>query len=63
METVQTDLTIIGAHTESPMIYWKGQQVPNIVGLKVLNGIVTLTVPEDPVLAEMMAAGIKIVRA
>ena len=26
------------------------------------DGVVTLTVPEDPVLAEMQAAGIKIVR-
>lgn len=63
MQTVQTDLVITGAHTPDPMIYWKGQQVSPVAAIKVINGVVTLTVPEDPLLAEMMAAGIKIVRA
>ena len=63
MNTVQTDLTITGAHTPIPVIYWKGQQVSPITALKVVNGVVTLTIPEDPKLAEMLAAGIKIVRA
>ncbi|MCG3177624.1 MAG: hypothetical protein MOGMAGMI_02598 [Candidatus Omnitrophica bacterium] len=58
MQTVQTDLTILGAHTPTPAIYWKGQQVTNVSGLKVLDGKVTITVPEDPLLAEMQAAGI-----
>lgn len=62
MQTAQTDLTIVGAHTTTPMVYWKGQPVQNIAGLKVLNNVVTLAVPEDTVLAEMSAAGIKIVR-
>jgi len=62
MNTVQTDLTIVGAHTPTPSIYWKGQQVPNVAGLKVLGGIVTLTLQEDSALSEMMEAGIKIVR-
>lgn len=63
MQTVQTDLTIVGAHTPTPAVYWKGAAVPNITGLKVVGGVVTLTIPEDPLLAEMAAAGIRIVRA
>ena len=63
MQTVQADLVITGAHTPTPSIYWKGQPVQPVTGLKVINGVVTLTIPEDPTLAEMMAAGIKIVRA
>lgn len=63
MNTIQTDLVITGAHTAEPVIYWKGQQVQPVTGLKVVNGFVTLTIPEDPALAEMTAAGIKIVRA
>lgn len=62
METVQTDLVITGANTASPSVFWKGQPVQNITGLKVYNNVVTLTVPEDPVLAELTANGIKIVR-
>ena len=62
METVQTDLVITGAHTASPSVFWKGQPVSNVTGLKVYNNVVTLTVPEDPVLAELTANGIKIVR-
>lgn len=62
METVQTDLVITGAHTASPLVFWKGQPVQNITGLKVYNNVVTLTVPEDPALAELTANGIKIVR-
>ena len=58
METVQTDLTIIGAHTVQPQVYWKGQLVPNLTGLKVINNTVTITLPEDPLLAEMISAGI-----
>jgi hypothetical protein len=63
MQTTQGDLVLVGAHTQAPKIFWKGQQVQQVTGLRVVNGIVTITVPEDPVLAEMQAAGIKIVRA
>jgi hypothetical protein len=62
MQTTQTDLVITGAHTAQPGIFWKGQPVQQVTGLRVINGIVTLTIPEDPLLAEMAAAGIKIVR-
>lgn len=63
MQTAQGSLTILNAHTSEPTIYWNGAQVPAVTALKVVNGVVTLTVPEDPVLAEMIAAGVKIVRA
>lgn len=62
MQTTQTDLVITGAHTAQPGVFWKGQAVPQVAALKVANGVVTLTIPEDPVLAEMAASGIKIVR-
>lgn len=63
MNTAQGNLTILNAHTNAPMIYWNGSQVSPVTALRVVNGAVTLTVPEDPVLAEMIAAGVKIVRA
>ena len=62
MQTTQGDLVLIGAHTPTPKVFWKGQPVPQVTGLRVVNGVVTLTVPEDPVLVEMQAAGIKIAR-
>lgn len=63
MQTTQTDLVITGAHTAQPGVFWKGQAVQGLTGLKVIAGVVTLTLPEDPLLAEMRDAGIKIVRA
>lgn len=62
MQTAQTDLTILGANTPEPAVFWKGQPVPAIKALSVAKGVVTLTLPEDPLLAEMIASGIKIVR-
>lgn len=63
MQTAQTDLTIVGAHTNTPAVYWKGQLVPNVTGLRVADGKVVLSVPDDPLLAEMQAAGIVVRRA
>jgi hypothetical protein len=63
MQTVSTDLVITGAHTSAPAVFWKGQLVKNVAGLKVVGGVVTLRISEDPILAEMVANGIKIVRA
>lgn len=62
METTQGSLTIVNAHTSVPVVYWNGSEVSPVIAIKVVNGVVTLTVPEDPVLAEMIATGIKIVR-
>jgi len=62
MQTASGQLTILNAHTPTPAVYWNGVQVPNITNLAVYNGKVTLTLPEDPVLAEMKAAGIVIKR-
>ena len=62
MQTAQGQLTILNAHTPEPTVFWNGTKVPNIKGLAVANGKVTLTLPEDPVLAEMKAAGIVIKR-
>jgi len=66
MEAVQGSLTILNPHAPAPQVFWNGQAV-NAIGVSVVNdgvtGKVTIKVPEDPVLAEMQAAGIKIVRA
>jgi len=62
MQISQGQLTILNAHTLEPQVFWNGLQVPNIKALAVINGKVSLTLPEDPVLAEMKAAGIVIKR-
>jgi len=62
MQTAQGQLIILNAHTPEPQLFWNGAQVLNIKALAVYNGKVTLTLPEDPVLAEMKAAGIVIKR-
>lgn len=66
MEIVQSDLVIIGANTTNAQVFFKGTQVPNIAAISVLAdsnvGRVTLTIPEDPMLAELKAAGVIIKR-
>lgn len=67
MNTASGALTIINAHQKEPQVFWNGLAVPGITSIKVDNSAanqrVVLTVPEDPVLAEMAAAGIIIKRA
>lgn len=64
VQAVTGSLTILNAHT-GPQVYWNGELVPHI-GLRVesdgTTNKVTLKVAEDPVLAEMQAAGIVIKR-
>jgi len=62
LQVSQGQLTILNAHTLEPQVYWNGSQVPNVKALVVSNGKVTLSLPEDPILAEMKAAGIVIKR-
>ena len=67
MNTVQGSLTIINPHAPDAKVYWNGQEV-SVTGISVQNddvakALVTLTVAEDPILAELKAAGIRIVRA
>ena len=65
MEAVQGSLTLLNPHAPMPQVFWNGQLV-NVVGVTVVNdgvtGKVTIKVQEDPTLAEMQAAGIKVVR-
>lgn len=65
METTQGSLVIIGANTPECKVYWNGKIVPQ-VGVVVNNDPdskrVIVKVMEDPVLAEMQAAGIVIRR-
>ena len=67
MNTIQGSLTIINPHAPDAKVYWNGQEV-SVTGISVQNddvakALVTLTVAEDPILAELKAAGIRIVRA
>lgn len=34
LEVASTDLVIVGLHSESPVVYWKGRVVPGIVGIR-----------------------------
>lgn len=66
MNITQSSLVIVGANTPECKVFWNGREVP---GVKALNTIfddddhrVVIKVAEDPVLAEMKAAGIEIRR-
>lgn len=66
MQTTTGSLTILNAHTE-PQVFWNGVKVEGITAISVTNSSTTqrvvLTLPEDPTLAEMQAAGITIKRS
>ena len=67
MNTIQGSLTIINPHAPDAKVFWNGQEV-SVTGISIQNddvakSLVTLTVAEDPILAELKAAGIRIVRA
>lgn len=65
MQATQGSLTILNAHTAEPSVFWNGQQVP-VVGFIINNdggaARIVMKVKEDPVLAQMQAAGIVIRR-
>jgi hypothetical protein len=65
METTQGSLVIVGANTPECKVFWNGQEVEN-VGVNVANDVmgsrVVIKVKEDPILAEMQAAGITVRR-
>lgn len=67
MQTTQGSLVIVGANTPECKVFWNGQELPGVVALNTVfdedDHRVVIKVNEDPVLAEMKAAGIKIVRA
>ena len=67
MQTTTGSLTILNAHESTPSVFWNGVKVEGITAINVLNGAgvkrVVLTLPEDPLLAEMQAAGITIKRS
>lgn len=66
MNISQGSLVMVGLHTTEPKVFWNGQEVPGVKGITASNTgaspRVVLNVAEDPLLAEMKAAGIKIVR-
>jgi hypothetical protein len=67
MQTVSGSLTLLNAHTDAPQVYWNGAKVEGITAIAIANSggmhRVVLTLPEDPILAEMQAAGITIKRS
>lgn len=67
MNITQSSLVIVGANTPDRKVFWNGQEVSGISELNVSNDAerqrVVITVAEDPLLAEMKAAGIIIRRA
>jgi hypothetical protein len=66
IESTQGSLVIVGANTEAPQVFWNGANVLGVTGVIVENDLihkrVVLKVREDPILAEMQAAGIIIRR-
>lgn len=56
------NLVIVDGNTPSPSVFWKGQKIEGVTNLKVINGVVTLGFKEDPIMADMAAAGVKIVK-
>lgn len=66
MNISQASLVIVGANTPDCKVFWKGTQVPGVVGVSADHDHdthrVVLRVQEDPMLAEMQAAGILIRR-
>ena len=67
MQTTTGSLTILNAHEDTPSVFWNGIKVEGITAIAIANGAgmhrVVLTLPEDPILAEMQAAGITIKRS
>lgn len=66
MQTAQGNLVIIDAHTPDMKVLWKGKLVEGLSLLSVDNSLagrrVVLQIAEDPVIAEMKAAGITVRR-
>ena len=66
MQTTQGNLVLIGMNTPSPQVFWNGVQVQGVTGINVSNNTdtqrVLLTLTEDPIIAELKAAGIIIKR-
>ena len=67
MNITQSSLVIVGANTPDRKVFWNGQEVSGISEINVSDDAerqrVVITVAEDPLLAEMKAAGIIIRRA
>lgn len=63
IESVPGSLVMVDLNTPSPSVYWKGQKLEQLSGVRVVDGKVSLTVtptPLDLLYAELEAAGIKI---
>jgi hypothetical protein len=66
MQTTQGSLVLVGLNTNTPQVFWNGQIVGGITGIQVNNNelqtSVVFKMNEDPVIAEMKAAGITVKR-
>jgi hypothetical protein len=67
MQTTTGSLTLLNAHTDTPQVFWNGIKIEGVKAINIANETaakrVSLTLAEDPVLAEMQAAGIIIKRS
>ena len=65
-QTAKSSLTILNAHTDVPQIFWNGKILEGVKSINIDNSSlkqrVIITLPEDPTIAEMQAAGIIIRR-
>jgi hypothetical protein len=62
MNITQSSLVIIGANTPECKVFWNGQEVQSLGVSVSFDNKVTIKIAEDPILAEMTAAGIRIAR-
>lgn len=66
MQAAQGSLVLIGLNTSTPQVFWNGVQVQGVIGINVSNNAdtqrVLLTISEDPMIAELKAAGVIVKR-
>lgn len=60
IESVPGSLVMVDLNTPTPTVFWKGQRLDNLSGVRVVDGKVSLTVdptPLDLLYAELEADG------
>jgi hypothetical protein len=66
LNAVTTDLTVIGIHTPTPKVFWKGAELNGVVGIEARftgdSNRVVITLKEDNVVSEMQSQGIIVKR-
>lgn len=63
LQSTNGSLVIVDANTSNPSVFWKGQEVDNVVRVKVTEVRVTLSIlngTQSELYADMRNSGIKI---